>query len=367
MMPITRRFYAPTLARYLRREVLRMVLLMLVAFVALSLIADFFDRVDTFLRHDASLATILRSFVFRAPQVLVQVSPMAVLAGTLVSLGLMARHREFVALRACGVSTWQVLIPLLAVAAVVGLLSLAWGEVVVPYSARRWHDVWTLEVKKNRHGRVFAGGREVWYRGGAGFYNIGRANPGRQTLFGLTVYQLDDSFRPTRLIVAPKATWDGAHWKLHDAETHDIASDGVHVVSGAPPGFELPETLDDFSVAELEPEAFGYRMLRRQIEGLRAKGVDTSESWVDLHLKLALPAAAFIMMLVSVPLAVRGASQKSIPAAVAMGFAVGFTYFMVLGFTRALGQSGALPPVVAAWAANVIYLLFGGYLVLGAD
>jgi lipopolysaccharide export system permease protein len=364
MTDAARRFYSPTLARYLRREVLRMVLLTLATFVALSLIADFFDRVDTFLRHDASLGTILRSFLYRAPLVVVQVSPMAILAGSLIALGLMARHREFVALRACGVSTWQILLPLLGVAALVAVLTLAWSESIVPYSARRWHEVWTTEVKKNRKGRFFAG-REVWYRGGAGFYNIGRASPGRQALYGLTVYQVDDDFRPARLIVAPKATWDGATWKLHDVETHVLAPDGVRVEPGAPPGFTLPETLDDFAVAELEPEAFGYRMLRRQIEGLRAKGVDTSESWVDLHLKLALPAAAFIMMLVSVPLAVRGASTKSLPAAVAMGFAIGFTYFMVLGFTRALGQSGALPPLVAAWAANVIFLLFGAYLVLG--
>ena len=102
MTDAARRFYSPTLARYLRREVLRMVLLTLVTFVALSLIADFFDRVDTFLRHDASLGTILRSFLYRAPLVVVQVSPMAILAGSLIALGLMARHREFVALRACG-------------------------------------------------------------------------------------------------------------------------------------------------------------------------------------------------------------------------------------------------------------------------
>lgn len=366
MTEAARTFYAPTLARYLRREVLRVFLLTLLAFVALSLIADFFDRVDTYLEHDASPGTVLRALLFRAPLVVGQVTPVAVLAGTLIALGLMARHREFVALRACGVSVWQVLVPLLALATVLSLLVLAWGEVVVPYSARRWHEIWTLEVKKNRRGRVFAG-REVWYRGGAGFYNIGRASPGRQALYGLTVYQHDDAFHPTRLIIAPKASWDGAEWRLHDAETHELTPDGIRITRGAPPGFRLPETLDDFTVAELEPEAFGYRMLQRQIEGLRAKGVDTSESWVDLHLKLALPAAAFIMMLVSVPLAVRGSTSKSIPAAVAMGFAIGFTYFMVLGFARALGQSGALPPLAAAWAANGIFLLFGCYLVLGTD
>jgi lipopolysaccharide export system permease protein len=361
-----RRFYAPTLARYLCREVLRLFALALAAFVLLSLIADFFDRVDVYLKHHAGAGTILRALLFRAPLVVAQVSPVAMLAAALIALGLMARHREFVALRACGVSVWQILVPLLGVGTLVAVLTLGWTEVVVPYSARQWHAIWNLEVKKNRHARVFAG-REVWYRGGAGFYNIARASLGRQTLLGLTVYQVDDGFRPARLIVAPKATWDGTSWRLHDAETHELLPDGIRVTPGAPPGFALPETLDDFTVAELEPEAFGYRMLRRQIETLRAKGVDTSEAWVDLHLKLATPAAAVIMMLIAIPLAVRGAATKSIPASVAMGFAIGFSYFVVLGFTRALGQTGALPPIVAAWTANAVFLAFGTYLVLGAD
>lgn len=365
MTPTNDRVHSPTLGRYLQRQVLRFFLLSLATLAALSLIADFFDRVDTFLKHGASLGIVLRSFLLRAPQVVTEVTPVAMLAGALVGLGLMARHREFVALRACGVSSWQVLRPLVALAIVVSTSTLAWNELVVPYSARRWHEVWNHDVKKNDRS-VFAG-RQVWYRGAAGFYNIERANPRRQTLLGLTIYQLGDGFRPARVIMAPRATWDGQQWRLHDAETHELDPDGIRVTHEAPAGFTLPETLDDFSVAELEPEAFGYRMLRRQMQVLQEKGVDTSESWVDLYLKLAFPAAAVIMVLVGVPLAIRGASTKSLPAAIAMGFAVGFSYFMLVGFARALGQSGALPPLVAAWAANGIFLLLGGYLVLGAD
>jgi lipopolysaccharide export LptBFGC system permease protein LptF len=39
----------------------------------------------------------------------------------------------------------------------------------------------------------------------------------------------------------------------------------------------------------------------------------------------------------------------------------------VIAFTRALGQSGTLPPVLAAWSANVLFGLLGGYYLLGAD
>ena len=365
-MSAGRRLWTPTLARYLWREVLRIFALTLATFVALSLIADFFDRVDTFLEHHAGFAIILRSFLYRAPQVVTQVTPIALLTGALIGLGLMARHREFVALRACGVSSMQVLLPLLVLASLVAGATFVWNETIVPGAARRWHEVWNREVKKNRRISVFAG-REVWYRGRAGFYNIGRASLHRRALFGLTVYQVDADFRLVRIVTAREALWDGESWRLDGAQTHELGPDGIRLHEGVPDGFVLPETLEDFTVAELDPEAFSYGMLKRQIDSLRSKGVDTSESWVDLYLKLALPAAAIIMMLVGVPLAVRGTAATSLPAAAAVGFAVGFSYFVLVAFARALGQNGALPPLAAAWAANAVFVVLGSYLVLGAD
>jgi len=38
-----------------------------------------------------------------------------------------------------------------------------------------------------------------------------------------------------------------------------------------------------------------------------------------------------------------------------------------MAFARALGQSGALSPILAAWLANGLFALVGGYCVLGAD
>ena len=46
---------------------------------------------------------------------------------------------------------------------------------------------------------------------------------------------------------------------------------------------------------------------------------------------------------------------------------VGFAYFVVLAFTRALGQSHALPPALAAWSANGLFGLIGSYLILGEE
>jgi len=308
----------------------------------------------------------VRYFAFKLPLVVTQVTPFAVLVGSLVGLGLLARQNEFVALRACGVSVWQIALPLFVLATGVSVAAFAWNETVVPYSARQWHTIENLEIKKRGAASVFTG-REVWYHGRAGFYDIERVSPRRRTLYGLTVYQLDDDFRPRRMIEAESAVWDGGRWQLSGARTVEFAGDGPHETPDVPPNFVLPETLEDFRAVEVDPEELSYAMLRRQMKELRRKGVDTSESAVDLHLKLALPAASLVMMLLAVPLAAAGTRLTSFASSLGLGFAVGFSYFVLVAFARALGQSGALPPVVAAWAANALFALVGGFYLLGSE
>ena len=361
-----RRFLLPSVARHLALEVGQTAALTFAAFLAIYVLADFFDRIDTFLENGVPMETIARSFLFKIPIIVTQVTPMAVLSGALIGLGLLARQNEFVALRACGVSVAQIALPLLLGAGILSVGIFAWNETVVPVAAHHYHEIDNQEVRKRNHTNVFAG-REVWYHGLAGFYNIGRVMPRRQALAALTIYQLGPDFRPQRIIETTLAQWDGHTWQFTNPKTRNLQDGDPQEVDGAPPGFVLPEQPADFAIATVEPEEFSYRMLRQQIASLHTKGVDASESLVDLYLKIALPAASFIMMLLAVPLTTRGTRVTSLPAAVGLGFAVGFAYYLMTGVARALGQSETLPPLLAAWAPNGIFALIGGYFLLGAD
>lgn len=356
----------PVLSRHLRREFLRAFGLTLLAFVAIYVIAEFFDRLDDFLESSASPSAVARAFLYKLPLITAQVAPLAVLAGALLGLGLLGRGNEFVAMRACGVSRWQIVVPLALVALLVTVGIVAWNETLVPAAMQRWHQVWNQEIKRRRTATLFTG-REFWYRGAAGLYNVERIAVRRRSLFGVTVYQLGNDFRPTRAIQIGAAVWREGRWELTEVRTYEFGGDVPRDTAGPPPGFTLPEAFDDFRLVSVEPEEFSYRALRAQIASLRAKGVDASEALVDLHLKLALPAGSLVLMLLAVPLVASTTRASSLAAAVGLGFALGFGYFVLLAFCRALGQSGALPPLVAAWAANVVYVAIGLYHLLGND
>ena len=76
---------------------------------------------------------------------------------------------------------------------------------------------------------------------------------------------------------------------------------------------------------------------------------------------------SLVMVMVGIPLASKGTRTTSVAGAVAFGLAIGFSYFVVLAFARALGQNGALDPLLAAWTANGIFGLVGLFLLLGAE
>ncbi len=358
------RWCPPILSRHVAGVFLRATGLCMVAFLSIYLIVEFVERFETFLTHDASSGEIARYILFRIPMFLTRVVPMAVLAGILLGLGNLGRHNEFVALRTAGVSIWQIGAAVIALALLASGLTLAWNERVVPYCSQRAQDIYATQIRQRP--LKGQGRHDVWYRGIEGFYNI--RHVARRGLVGLTVYQVGPKFQPRRVVQIDRATWDRAtrSWTLLGSRAYRLHPDG-RVDPEAADDFQLPESPADFLAAPGDAEEFSYAELKRHIADLRRKGADPSEYLVDLELKVAVPFASLIMALVAIPLATQGTRTTNLTGAVTVGLALGFGYWILLAFAKALGEGGALPPVVAAWTSNGIFALCGLYLCLGNE
>ena len=151
------------LTRYLLQSHLRIFGLCLVGLTLIYLVIDFAEKIPKFLTHRAELRHIFLYFVLKLPSILFQITPLAILMSSLLTLAVLSRSNEITAMRSSGVSLYRVLIPFLAVAQVVSLLLLWANDSVIPGANQQAELV--REVQIERHSpRAFFQGNEIWVR-----------------------------------------------------------------------------------------------------------------------------------------------------------------------------------------------------------
>ncbi len=364
--------FAPlsVLSRHLSRQFLGIFGPVLAAFVMLYVLIDTFGRMDIFLRHDATVGEAARYLIFKVPLMLTQITPPAVVVAVLIGFGSLSRHNEIIGFRTGGISLVQTALPVMMCAMTISLAALVWNETVVPYSSRKSQYVNNIEIRERGERGIFRE-RGIWYHGARGFYNIDYVDRDSQTMHGLLIYHFDsveDGFQLRRIVDIPTAKWQGDHWSFSPGSMEQIFDDNTPRTQPATPeSLEIPETINDFLEVQRNPEELSYAALSERIADLTAKGIDASHYLVDLYLKLALPFANAVLAFVAIPIAGRLRRHPSMAAIVGIGVATGFLYWVILGLSRSLGETGTLPPLVAAWAANATYSLLGVALYLYSE
>jgi len=217
-------------------------------------------------------------------------------------------------------------------------------------------------VEKRDRGKYYYGYDQIWYRGEDRIYWIWSFDSETGVMERPTFYFFDDAFRLHRKVGGHRGTWVDGGWVIHDGYEQTREPDGDYRTREFESlRMDLPETPETFVRPVKHPEEMGYWELKRYASKVKLEGYDNTRYLVDMHIKVAYPFIVLIMMLIGIPVPL---IQKRVrtPLAVSIGMGVGFVYMLVFGFSRSLGLSGVLPPLLSAWLANLVFLLFGVYL-----
>src|SRR5262249_53073487 len=111
---------------YTSRQYLQVFVLSVLSALGIFYISTFIDLADKLFRGSATKGMLLRFFYYQTPQFLYYIIPIAVLVGTLVTIGVMTKNSELIVMRACGMSLYRPALPLVlfAIAASIGLFGL---------------------------------------------------------------------------------------------------------------------------------------------------------------------------------------------------------------------------------------------------
>ena len=353
---------------YVTLTYLRYVLLSAVTLLGLFYIASFLDLSDKLFKGTTSWVMLAQYFRYATPEWVYWILPFAVLIATLVTISVLTKNSELIVMRACGISLYRVALPMLITGLLVGGLVFLLQETTLGTSTRRAEELKSVMRYGNTQSLDLVNNR--WLVGSHGqIYHYQSLNPATRTLTGLDIYELTPRMeRLLRRTFVESATFtgDGSNdtWQLHRGWVMEFGAKGELTSRTHFDGEQRKlETADYFGAKEPNPRFMGYRDLRRYTDAMRANGHDVVAQDVATARKIAFPFVALIMTLLAVPFAAT-IGRSGAMGGIGVGIALAISYWGLLSLFAALGTGGALPPLVAAWAPNILFGAGAIYLLL---
>jgi LPS export ABC transporter permease LptG len=286
-----------------------------------------------------------------------------VLVAVLVTFGVLTKHNEVTAFKACGVSLHRLAIPVLAISGVFSAGLFAFDHYYLPDTNRK-QDALRNEIK-GKPVQTYLHPERKWIFGrGFRIYYYKYFDNSQNVMAGVSVYQLDPkSFDLRREISAERAQWQPSlhTWIFQNGWVREIHGKFERFQVRTFPELDEPP---DFFLKKLEQDKqMNFQELDAYISDLQQSGFDTVRLRVQLQKKFSVPLFALIMAMISVPFAFLVGNRGAM-AGIGVSIGVAMAYWGIGQLFEQIGNANQLPPGLAAWSPDVLFALAGAYLLL---
>jgi lipopolysaccharide export system permease protein len=351
-------FPSRTLTVYLARTFIVRILAVLVMLVLVLQMLDLLSESGKILAVAGNSEGDLWTYIgMRAPQLVARFLPYSVLLATILTLATLNQNSEVVAMKAAGLSAHQILAPLLISALAVSALSFAFNERVVTRSnaaLKAWQavDYGPIPTASSVRSNVnLTDGKNIL--AAATLTGSGTA----MRMDGVIFDMRDANNMLQQQIRAPSATYANPGWRLEKPVRFDVRT--AESVPLQPMVVAPGLTPEQIMISTVDADAQGLGELSRSIDSLEAAGRRTSELEGKWWHKISGPLAAFLMPLLGAVAAFGLARSGQLFVRAVIGMSLGFAYFVVDNAALAMGNFGGYPPLLAAWAPFLLFLLVG--------
>ena len=342
-----------TLPAYLRRRVGAQIGLLLLAITGLIQVLELLDVTAEILKRGQGIGGLLYYGLLRTPAELVLALPLAVLLGTMLALGAMARHLEITSMRSAGVSLTRILGHLLPVALLLAIVQFALSEQVLPRAETTLKAWWSANALPD--GKT----ARLWARTDAGPVAIDAASADGRRLTGVRLYGRDAAGLLTTRLFAAEALWTGERWRLNDVTELQLRGGGLERKHQASRDWNSNLRPDDVLRLDVARPHLSSIMLAEMIAGARAGTASHSYYQTVLYRSFTAPLGVFVMLMLALPTA--GSLSRGVGKGREMivSLALGLAFLLCDGIVASLGTSGRLPPLAVALLAPAVFAAIG--------
>jgi len=357
------------LDRYVTRTFLLPFAICFTGFVSIWLITEMANKATDYLALDVPPSEIMTLYLLQLPAVTVIILPITLMLAALYALGRMSKTNELVSMMMSGRSIYRILRPIFVVSAFATLLSLVCNFEWAPTAAGTADAAGKALSKKSTkryaaYDQTFVNRVEnrIWFVG-----MFPHDYQRRDRLRGVVVMQFNENNQLTMTVHANSAFWqvkDGA-WVFFGSQVTFFDDRGEPVRVKTDPKhleWEWPETPWLLISTGIRAEYLGLPQIGAY---LRAYADSPPERLAPFrthwHYRLSMPLACFAAVMVAAPLGI-AYSRRGLVGGVSAAILIFFASIFLTNLLLALGQSGRIPAIIAAWLPNLLFAAVGCWL-----
>ena len=320
-------------------------------------------------QYGAPLSAVVKLFFYSLPSIVVLTFPMSMLLAALLAFGRLSGSSEITAMRSGGISFYRLAMPVFVVALGVSIFAVFFTELVVPQSNAAYNNLVNNEIKqsdtlKSQDHVIIKDLKDgILER----LTYARRFEEGTSTMYGVSIQQFEDE-RLVGVEIAEKAVYSDKQWTMYNGVITDLTPEGKvgFTMNFKEQKMPITKAPNAISNEQKKPEEMTIKELKQQIKVLQGQFVASNKYEVELQQRIAIPMASFVFALIGTPLGLQP-NRSSSSIGLGISIIVIFIYYTILTVTTALGQGGAIPPILASWIPNIAGIIVGYLLIRKAS
>ena len=350
-----------TLDWYLIKKFLGTFFFTLAIFLAIAVVFDYSEKVDDFIAKKAPLSEIIGLYYINfIPYYAGMLSPLLIFIAAIFFTAKMANNTEIVAILSGGISFRRLLYPYFIVALFLAIVSFVFNAFIIPNANKVRVDFENKYInnqfvykERNIHMQL----DDSTYAYLESYSNINNVG----YLFSLEKFKGKDLHYK---LLADQISWDSVlkNWRIQNYSIRYINGLNESIIRGTLLDTTLAMSPEDFARKDNSIKTLTLTELNAYIAKEKKRGAaDLVAYEIEKYTRYAMPISTFILILIAVSL-----SSKKVRGGIGIQLGIGigssFAYILLMQFTTTFAIKGGLHPMVAVWIPNLLFGIYGLYL-----
>ncbi|PCH56436.1 MAG: LPS export ABC transporter permease LptG [Legionellales bacterium] len=343
------------LDRYIATRVLVMILLVAFALLGLDIVFTLVQELSAMGKGGYDFATVLTVVLLQMPTKIYFMFAWSGLIGSLLALGIFAKHNELIVMQTAAVSVSRIAIAVVKAAIIVTLLAAIVGEVIAPLTDKLAQRIRATAISNGTAIGTLYGN---WFRVNNDFVHVGMITPDN-ILKNIKIYKFNADRTLQQIKHARVASKNSENiWQLRDVQIVTIHA--AKTTQTTKKILELTELVNVDLLREVRVkhlDRISFVSLLRAIKYRAANNLSTVAYDIAVWSKLCKPLAIVVMILLGVPFVFGPLRGTTIGVKILVGILVGFSFHTINALFAPIAVVYSVP---AYMAASMPILLFAG-------